>query len=278
LTGNIAFDTSETTSGKIYGYGLSINASSFSWTLRLEKAVRLSMSTLYDAKDHRISEASLAMSWEGLYTIGDILPPGLSEEVWSSFGWYETEPRSYNLTFGYIDVIGGDQPPNAELVYGRPSGEFANRWDLVDPDTLPWATSAALVYRAWSGEVLLDNTEGYITGVLLKSHGQLLSENYTPFVSGPLDEADANLIAFATDALEPGLHSLGHILPPGLDSAQFASSFTMARFLSRAGFDGASLDFTTDGIGLSFQFVPEPVSIVLVGQLALLLNMRRRRR
>ncbi len=284
-TGNVSFDTAETRSGEAveYVFGFIDRCGDIPpWEFRPENMIRLSSSTLWNATPTYIGDSTQATPWRGLYTIGDILPAGLSGEEWSTAFAYTYYPQRGTYYYVYMDQLGKGEPPAAEFIYGPPEGEFVNRWDLVDPDTLTWATTAKLIYRR-SGEVLIDTTGaagGYISAVLLSSNGAFRPDGFTSFTDSPFNYTTDGSIFQVDDAIEPGVYSLGRILPRGLSAAEFEETFTYAQFLGRAGFQGGSFDFVTHGRAMSLVYaaVPEPATAVLmvVACLAALLPLRRR--
>jgi hypothetical protein len=259
-TGNVSFDTAETRTGTLYGYFFDFPDQTAPVKPRPENQIRLSNSVFYLANELEISETTLSNPFQGLYAVGDILPAGLSEQFWTTA--FKRAGASY--TYGYTDAIGRGEAPDAQFVYGPPGGEFKNRWDLIDPATLTWATKATLIYRQWNGEVLVDTTgadSGYISQIQLQSAGGFLPAGFAAPVTAALKEVDANTIFFAADAVEPGRYSLGDVLPAGLSQSAFKALFTSAKFLGRAGFKGGSFDFATQGVEMNLQFVPEPSAI-----------------
>ncbi|MCC6493911.1 MAG: hypothetical protein IT424_12935 [Pirellulales bacterium] len=265
LTGNVSFDATEARGGSIRGYGLYIHDSSYAF--RTENRLRLSSSTLYINNSKSIDEGTQGDAWSGLYTLGDILPAGIAEQAWTTLF------QGYNVRHTYVDLVGQGFPPPAEFLYGRPSGEFQNRLDLIDPNTLTWASEATLIYRARTGEVLLKtngHNGGYISAVLLTSAHRFLPEGLDPDVElGPLGAASASTIGILVDLIEPGRMSLGSILPAGLSPAAFESLFTRAEFLGRAGFKAQDLDFETQGRPFSLAYsIPEPGSGALLAAIA----------
>jgi hypothetical protein len=268
VTGNVSFDTAETRSGGLYVYAFQNNDSASPWLFRPENLIRLSTSQFFTDTASSIGEGNLSTPWQGLYTIGDVLPAGMPENVWKSFSSnIVSDPTNHPGVYEYADVIGGGEPPDADFIYGAPTGEFKNRWDLVDPSTFTWATSAKLIYRPSSGEVVLDTTGdagGYISAILLQSTGELLPSSFTPFVDSAFKVANPNLISLFANAIEPGRYSIGKILSAGLSRSEFEAAFTSAQFLGLAGFEGASFDFATEGVSMQLQFVPEPASCVLL--------------
>ena len=266
LTGNVSFDTSHTRSGVSYSYGLNFGSNS-SLEFRYENHIRLSNSSLYFSEPNMLSDNALSPPFEGLYTIGDVLPVGLTEVEWTNLF-----PVLRGLVFEdshtYTDVIGGGSPPPAKFIYGLPEGEFDNKWDLVDPNTLDWAQAAKLIYRPHSGELLIDTSQasgGYISSYWLSSNGEFLTDDYDPIVDSALGSATDSDLGLFADAIEPGLYSLGEVLAPGLSQSEFESVFTLARYLGQAGFAGGSFDLQANGQALSlvYSVVPEPSTLML---------------
>lgn len=278
-TGNVSFDTRSTRSGGIslYYFGLNGRSPDYPnaprnppWEFRTEDLIRLSESGYFDRNPHMIGEASLANMWRGLYTIGDVFPTGLSEEFWTTaFVRPEdgSDPRhGAPFVYGYTDVVGGGYPPSAEFIYGRPEGEFKNKWDLVDPATLNWATAASLVYFPATGEVVVDTTVaggGYFSALILESENLFNAAGFDPFFRGPYVDATDSLIGVFGDAFEPGRYSLGSILPTGLTPAEFEAAFERAEFLGRTGFKSQDFNFEAEGLALSLQYVPEPSNLAM---------------
>jgi hypothetical protein len=272
ITGNVSFDSSEARGGNIHGYGLDLEGSPYSF--RTENRLRLSSSTLYINRAKHIDEITHGDPWDGLFTIGDVLPAGLSEATWSTLF------TGYLSGHTYIDLVGQGFPPPAEFLYGRPTGEFKNRLDLIDPNTLEWASEATLIYRERTGEVLLKTNGkngGYITALILTSANRFLPGGLNPDIRlGPLGGASPNSIGMFVELVEPGRMSLGEILPAGLSPLEFESLFTTAKFLGRAGFQSQDFDFDTQGHAFNLAYsIPEPAAGLLMALAAIGLVLRR---
>jgi hypothetical protein len=268
-TGNVAFDTTSTRNGKLYTYLFELNPRSgfnpngpvnLPWEFRAENLIRLSQSTFYAQEPRTIGDTTQSTGWRGLYTIGDVMPIGLTEEFWKT-AFVHTLYRNGTFAYGYVDVIGGGDPPAAQFIYGRPTGEFKNKWDLVDPATLNWATAANLVYFPLTGEVVVDTSVaggGYFSALILESASKFNPAGFDPFFQGPFVDATSSLIGLFGDAFEPGRYSLGSILPTALTQSEFEAVFDRAEFLGRAGFKSQDFNFEAQGLSLSLQYVPEP--------------------
>ena len=263
-TGNVSFDTSDTRTEGLFTYGLSLNPYQTSLEFRHENMLRISSASTYMAQPTQLSDVSLSIPLEGLYTIGDILPPDLDESLWNTLftGKFQSVPRADNPSMGgssFVDALGQGPPPEpATFVYGAPDRDFDNKWDMVDPSTLDWATQASLIYDQGSGEVVLDTTGelgGYITSFVITTEQSFLFEEFTPFLDVPLVTAREQTIGIVADAIEPGSYSLGMILEPGLSATDFEELFTSAKYVGQAGFNGGSFVFETNGVGFQLLMV-----------------------
>ncbi len=300
-TGNVSFDTTGTSSGELLTYGLYMRVTGISnppvyppdiQTIRFrnENLVRLSNTTFFQNDPLAISDQSIGNPAQGLFTLGDILPAGLDEETWSRLfarsAWGEFhDPSIAGGWWGqhtYTAEI-GNLNPAAEFFYGRPEGEFDNRWDLVDPDTLQWASQATLTYDPATGEVVLDTTgpdSGHITTFWLKSTDpRFLLGNALEIPGMNLFPSVQNDLVYRGDALEPGVYSLGDILDTAISAEDIDTLFERRQFLAREGFNQASFDFEQYGLSMSVVYLPEPVaSGLFVGLLTLGHGTKMRRR
>lgn len=269
-TGNVAFDTENTRTGKTYTYTLGVNPRITDLRFRRENQVFVWSNAILGVPEYELGEFSYSEEVEGYFTVGDILPPGLSEEI-----WLNTFVKRSNLDYNsstdpgrhtYRDIHAGGGYPIAEFVYGQPDREFDNRWDIIDPDTLDWATSAKLIYFQDTGEMVIDTTDassGHITGFILQSPGQFDADNFTPWIDVPFTTANSDVIGFFADAIEPGVYPIGAILPAGLGYDELRLAVSSARFAGRVGYGGSiDFDFEAESIGFELALVtsnvPEP--------------------
>src|SRR5262249_50474061 len=119
LTGNVSFDSSGTRSGGVYGWGFEVYASPAAFQFRTENFIHLTTSSFYTDRTDGIGESSYSTRLDGLFTMGNILPTGLSEQFWTTsfknMFKYGNQPYSYI----YSDVIGGGPPTeDAQFIYG----------------------------------------------------------------------------------------------------------------------------------------------------------------
>lgn len=84
-------------------------------------------------------------------------------------------------------------------------------------------SNADLIYDASTGEVTVDATQatgGLFSSYTLSAASGLRTENFTPFISGGFDftlPTQIGELAFADDPTTSGQHSIGEVLPAGLN-------------------------------------------------------------
>ena len=197
----------------------------------------------------------------GLYHLGEIYPPGLSEVdvandlsgVWAVLGETSTQP---------LDVISG-----------RPTGIPLNVEGIQQVER--WATDVTLSYYPHSGELIVSSdgdTGGHIT--LFRIDGDF---NGNPAVNPNEDarfshsHSHVELIGLTA----PGSYSLGPILPPLLTPDELALALDRAVFASQLGVGVADIDVVARS-AMQITFVPEPdlAIAVLAVQLACCLVRR----
>jgi len=287
-TGAVAFDTAGSPTGFLAAYEFFLDGrEADGFAFRGENHVRISNETTFASEPSWLTDSSYTKPLQGFYSIGEVFPVGLSESQWSTlFRIYTigTVGESIGRYF-YSDLIApgqGSAPSTLtiDFVYGIPDRPFDNRLDLLDPDEIQWANTAALRYDARTGELTLDTTgadSGYIASYNLTSDGAFNGAAYTPPTDSQFVIGDANNISLFTSILEPGVYSLGAILEAGLSSQEFEHIFATASFIARAGYDLGSFDFEADGQALSFTWVPEPSSLALMIVMWSGLGLRKRR-
>ena len=281
VTGNVAIDTRETRNGRMGGWQLKINPHGSTIRFLPENLLYLANSPFNSEVGSTVRSSTVvggidvSASLHGLYTVGDILPPDLTETEWTNlfaeflhFGPYTSASQGPG-SHSYHDVVGGGTPPPADFVYGKPDGRFRNLKDILDPDEIPWATAATLGYDSRTGNIWIDtrgDDGGYVSMYMLETDAGFAAAQHRPIEDGPFTESSSNRLFEAFNVVEPGKYRLGRVLPQGLTQNEFEQFFTEARFLGRAGFESASFDFANDGarFNLAFVAVPEPGAIALV--------------
>lgn len=279
LTGNVSFDSTNVVNGGIYNFGLGINESQTELRFNYENHVKITNSAYFDSSEDLIAEISNSAPLYGYFTMGDVLPPGLSEETWTTtfaksvlYEYHFSIDPGFHLASAPRESGPGSQYAGADFVYGQPDRDFDNKWDLIDPDELEWADAATLIYNQTTGELAIDSSGesgGHITWVFLETDGLFIPENFTPWNQGQFTSASANYIGIASNAQEPGVYGIGAVLPSGMSYEELEASLLSARFIARAGYGGATnFDFDTESIELSLAVVtsnvPEPNAALLL--------------
>ena len=286
-TGNVSLDSTNTRSGTALTYSLylpshrrgsstPVPADVKDVRFRNENLVRISNTTFLFNEPDQISDQSIGSPLSGLYTLGDILPAGLSQHTWERlFATHNTHGGTHDPliasqaygTHGYVDLIGGGSPPPAEFIYGAPDRPFENRWDLVDPDTLAWASQADLIYNPFTGELSLDTTGpdgGHISSLWLKAPFPIFDAAQALEIEGVNKFPSLqNDLVYRADALEPGVYSLGRVLDIAISASDLEGLFEQRSFIARAGFDSVNLDFAMHGISMNVVYLPEPALVAL---------------
>ncbi|MEM1444809.1 MAG: hypothetical protein AAGF84_02035 [Planctomycetota bacterium] len=283
-TGNVAFDTASTPTGRMTTYQFLAQGDIF----RPENHVRISDAVGFSSEPHWVSDRVRPGDvLTGYFTIGEVFPAGLTEDQF--FNQYTPQIDTYesdisNLPNGdrLTSFIGGD---GFFWEYGQPDRPYDNYWDTVDLDTLDWAESALIGYDRRTGELWLDTTgpnSGYISTLHLVATQPVFNPDafVQPFET-PLVLADATTIAVAAGyPVEPGLYSLGRVLAPGLSPDVLSGMFDTARFLGKAGVEGSGFDFEGNAVAAEvkhFQSLPEPGATLMVAAAAMCLLRRRGR-
>lgn len=278
-TGNVSFDTANTSTGYAVGIGLELHPFGTDIRFSTEEMIRLSNSGLYDATPTVYAEITWGTPWEGTYTLGNILPTGLEEQEWLTLF---DAPSGGSKTLERIG--GGGDFPTGDFHYGRPDGEYNNRSDLIDLNNVDWAEEATLFYLPGSGELFLDLSGpngGYISGLALIST-RLNYENFISPVPGSGIQADSSGVGFNLgEVLAPGIYNLGELLPKNLTEQVFPEHFDSAFFATGTGKSSSDLDFQTSGTPIRMAIlnrsIPEPSGTIALFSSAVLAGLRRQR-
>jgi len=269
-TGNVTLDLTEADGGIIRGYTLSSNNA-----FLIDNYVTFMNTPLVDRVPYQIGEANAFGDIPaGVYTVGDILPSGLSKvDVANLLSLDGSE---------WLGGPGGFRSPFG-LVYG-PSPFPAVNNPSAPPPIFDWASEATLIYDPVTGNVKLDSSGpqgGNIASYILKSSpGSFHAANSSPASEGGYHEAnDTMILEENLTGLTGGIYDLGQILSPGLDLNGLHSHLTSAKFLTAPGHGFGDFDIETNGVGFTLRIaaaaapVPEPSTyamavIGLVGLLA----------
>ena len=244
---------------------------------RVDQHVRILDVVKYDSTAIQIGEVRAHPPAEaGLHTLGNILPPGLSEPDLERF----FERRSYLPALGYGTSL------DIDLIHGAsnmvPINFDSKPRDLSD---ITFAQRAVLVYDRRNGGIWIDSTGpdgGTLLGVQIRDNGAgLISDAFELDV---LHDATPDRIGFVDErGFPPGLLLLGKILPAGLNDSTLRQRLS-GHFTSKPGTRPVDLDVDAQELAssgwsaFSVISVPEPstsLSVLWLFGFALVLFVRR---
>ena len=184
---------------------------------------------------------------DGLYGIGPIFPPGMSEADFLS-----------DVTSANWGRPGTSKFFPFEIDFGQPTGIPINDPDLPRLQSA-WAESVALRYFAPTGELTLDTTGaqgGYISHLVLM--GDFLADQA---VSPGFDvwEATDELI-YGLGLLDHGVYELGALLEPGLSPEELTDALSQSGWKGPAGvgISGFDVGSSAGRVAFALVHVPEP--------------------
>ena len=224
----------------------------------------------------------------GVYSLGNVLPAGLTrEELFASY-FGETGRRS----------LPGDRTPFSYLAWGSFALDplLLHVFDinyspspfppLNDPNPQPteefnWATEASLSYDPRDGSLYLDTTGpggGRAFGYRVRLTEDLFRVDEFNAVTNEMFAAlSLDSLSEAT-RIDEGIHHLGAILPPGLDVPRLLEIVASANFIGEPGHGRGALDVAVNGLPMAITIVPEPSTLLLVVLSFASLVSRRRHR
>ncbi len=220
------------------------------------------------ANNNKVGEANFDGVDGGVYSLGEILPPGLSFE----------ELRD---TYFGVDVFGRPGiPSNREVNYYVTGPAGSGIHHLLSPIFSPsphvpindetmgptsvdrWATEVSLRYNLLDGTLAIDST-GENGGAIISYSIQLTSpsfdiESFQPIGTlQPVATAD-NIAEVVFTGIDEGIHSLGPILPTGLTTEEVSALFDTLLFIGEPNHSVDALDVNVSGAAMSLLVVPEP--------------------
>ncbi len=275
-TGEVLFETPATGIGSDVGfdtYQLEINQPLFNLDNWIEL---LPNNFLPDSNTTSLKfENALGLQLTGLYTIGEILPAGLTESEMNAL-WIpgDATTGTGSLARGGLGFLGTGLQP-LSFIYGDAPGEPINE------PLAPTAQSADFIYDFTTGEVTLKSDDpelgGTMNGIFFQSDGAFQSENFINIFPDGLDTINDSVLATTGSPIDPGEYEIGAVLEPGLTLAELESTVFDARFFGDGGIPIFNTRGTEDGTAFTFIVVPEPATGMLAALGGLLVAARRRR-
>jgi len=274
-TGNVAFDLTDSHGGLVRGYTFysddAFDLNEFSPILNTPVVTTLV---------GQLAEATIPGVPAGVYTLGNVLPAGLSETEVSDLIDF-TRSRWTGAAGGSLESFG--------LVYG-PSPFPALNDPNAPPPVFDWAAEATLIYNSVTGNVTLDSTGsqgGSIAAYTLDSNSASFhADAFMPAIVGNTVLTNSSRILEANyGGIPTGIYDLGPILDPGFDLDSLQSHLTSAKFLTAPGHGAEDFDIETNGVGFTLRIaaaaapVPEPSTYLLAafGLIGLITGHNRRK-
>lgn len=236
------------------------------------------------ARSTQIGETNLAGVTPGVYSIGNVLPAGLTPDELMTY--FEpiipyTIPYRYQPYLHHASGIGTGTYYVFEPFYSPSPFPPLNDPTVGPPVIDNWAEMARLTYNAATGDLILDTTGE--NGGTLWSYWLYFNEDIVAVDSfsaitelAPLAESRA-ISEISVNGIPEGVYDLGPVLPEGLSEAAFFDSIDRARFIGEPGHGAGALDLDVSGIDIALAYiVPEP-SGALLGLVAMPFLLLRRR-
>lgn len=261
-TGNLTIDTTNVIGGVSIGYVISPGV------FRPENFTPFMNTPFINASNRSVGESNFQGVPGGVYSLGDILLPGLTEQelIDIYFGpdnWGNPSgagKRAYYVSGG----LGEDTLHILKPVYApSPYPAINDPNDSSDPVDR-WATSATVLYDPLDGGLTLDTTGEsggaiWIYELTLNEPSSFDLNAFTPVVSELKPSAeDDTIVETGFGWIDEGVYPLGAILPPGLSESELVSMVDQFQFLGEPGHSAESLDIANSGVDFSISVVPEP--------------------
>lgn len=285
-TGNATVDLTNVFGGESAGYGFGYSAAvceSPCVPLRAENHTPFMGGAFTQSTAALVGESNFAGVSAGVYSLGDILPIGLTEQELVDT-YFTPDPVRNWVQYSAIGPAGSGIQHAFQPIYSR-SPFPAQNDSSVGPETgvEQWATEAELRYNELTGDVTLDSS-GRNGGAMFSYELELTEPVFRTSeyravsgfgtTNGELD----HIVEVDWNGIPAGEHSLGRILPTGLTPKELVGVIDSAKFLGELGHDVDSFDIDVNGHALAIShIVPEPNSVLMiVGAGPIVLSLSRR--
>ncbi len=281
-TGNLTLDATEVPTGQIYGYSMELAPLGFDPVAAGMPQFRPDnftpfLETLWSgADDYSAGEVNFNGIPAGVYSLGDLLPPGLERETGSIIGRHLSEN---SWSGGVLDALGTGYRHPYDFIYGKSPFPPLNGDEGWSPGFDRWAESVVLLYDLTNGSLAIDSTGeggGAISTFLIRfdDDAPFNVENWTPVSDNSnFDKGQINEIF--TAGLPEGRYELGKILPAGLTADDVMSHLEDARFVGQPG-HGNPFSVSAHGEPLAILVIPEPSGWAIASCAVIFLALIRR--
>ncbi len=286
-SGNLTIDTTNVYGGTSIGYAFRTPGNSY----RIENYTPFMDTQFVSVTGLGFAEANLEGIVGGVYSLGDVLPPGLSEKELRG-GYFSGGATVHYSNPTYADYVyfasgslGSGYVHFFEPVYAPSPFPALNDDRVVGlPEITNWASQVSLEYRSPTGELVL-HSDGPNGGTIWSyeislSEDRLNAEAFLPATDGLLAKAEPSKISeVGFHGIPAGEYDLGSVLPSGLNREEFSLLVEEAWFTQQPGHGVVPLDYSVSGINMSVTYVvPEPAaSTSLLATAVLALVFRRSR-
>ena len=269
-SGNVTIDTTNVFGGELAGWAWVVPCEPCDAFI-VDEFTPFMNSAFASARGHSIGESNFSGTPGGVYSLGNVLPQGLTEaellDTYFSVDQFLNSPLSRTMYF-VLGQLGSRTQHVLEPIYSAsPFPALNDRGVGPSSSVEAWATQAILRYNTATGDLFVDtsgNNGGAIFSYEIRLAEPVLRLDefipvHTPGLGGE-DSSDDSLLEVSWEGLPPGNHLLGSVLPSGLAEDELESLIDFAQFLSAPGHDAASFDVEASGISMTIQFVPEPTT------------------
>lgn len=264
-TGNISVDMTDITGGIVTGYSFGIPFDGY-----LSENFTPFMDTLFiNDRTDAIGESNFNGIEPGVYSLGNVLPAGLSEEGLTEYFGEHRHPQNTLFLYTAYGALGSLTYHQFEPNYAPSPFPPLNDSSIGPPPVDRWATEIELIYDASTGGLAIDatgeNGGSFMAYQLFLSQNLVRTEAFEPITGSEPSVKPDSITEFAFASIDEGIYSIGEVLPPGLSQTEFINLIDSATFLGEPGHGAGALDIGANGNVMSLvHTVPEPSTFALV--------------
>ncbi len=222
------------------------------------------MNTFFvNATEDAISENNFDGIAAGVYSLGEILPIGLSEEQLRDTYFHGTNGGIQDRYVNYyaIGALGGGEYHVFRPIYS-PSPFPTLNDPTVGLGTIErWAEVVLLTYNATNGGLTIDSTGErggtFWTYEISLTAPEFNVDAFQPVSSLPPALREDYITEVSFTGISEGVYYLGPVLPSGMTVDEVEVLLDQVRFIGEPGHWSDSLDVEISGVEMAFAFLPE---------------------
>lgn len=259
-SGNVTIDTTEVHGGSMIGYGFELPFDGFhieNWTPFMD-------TFFINGTQSEFGETNMGGISPGVYSLGNIILPGLSEEELGEYFGPQGPFNRPTSRFQYyaVGALGSRTYHHFSPQYSPSPFPPLNDPSIGPPEVDRWATEITLAYDAATGDVALDasgeNGGHFLQYFISLKEDVVVTEAFTPITEFAPTASPGTLGELALDPIPGGYYSLGNVLPEGLSEEQLFPLIETALFRGEPSHGNMPLDINTHGIVMALSNIPEP--------------------